>query len=337
MANILGALALTSGGNSLRSINGNVLNNSDICLVVTNDGFYVYQLVTPDTTTQSVPTVITPALNGSNKRWHLRSFKHFSSDVEFEKTSVLKISEIQEKDTDGISFKLSDDSEMLRIDSDGVYLNKIVTNEINSTLLSKFILSDGNVSFTSQIKGVDPVSSEDLTTKNYVDTEITGVSNIVMGQTVSLYPTDFSIDSIEDDVVMGITLSAINTVSLSPSGSILTTVQIPSFFDITKDILINCYSVLTGNDVGEYVDLEFQVWSIELDSTPTTSDYSYTKSIVSSSANIDKVFKHEFTEPYIPLAILTEDTNFITIKITNKNTSSYAGTFDLVKLELYQN
>jgi hypothetical protein len=136
---------------------------------------------------------------------------------------------------------------------------------------------------------------------------------------------------------MGITLSAINTASLSPSGSILTTVQIPSFFDITKDILINCYSVLTGNDVGEYVDLEFQVWSIELDSTPTTSDYSYTKSIVSSSANIDKVFKHEFTEPYIPLAILTEDTNFITIKITNKNTSSYAGTFDLVKLELYQN
>jgi hypothetical protein len=68
MASILGALSLDTGASSLTAIDGDVVFNDDICLVTTDDGFYVYQLVSPSTETEDSPTVIAPTTNGTTKR-----------------------------------------------------------------------------------------------------------------------------------------------------------------------------------------------------------------------------------------------------------------------------
>jgi hypothetical protein len=338
MANILGALALTSGSNSLKAINGNVVNNNDICLVVTSDGFYVYQMVTPDSTTESVPAVISPTNNGGNKRWHLRSSRYFTANVEFAKTSELKIHDIKEKDSDGIAFLLSNGTEMLRVDSDGVHFNHAVISTINDIPMTDFITADGNVTFTSQIKGVDPVADEDLTTKHYVDTAID--TRLLVTKTFTLEAFNFfAIDDTLTNVVESKTWDIVPTKAMSPDGAITAFFNIPEYMDIDQDVFINCFYSLTSplSGTGEYVDLLFEIWSIAVDTTPSASDYSYTKSIISSTANIDKLAMAEFTEPYIPATILSDHTDLIVLKITNKSTSSYSGTFDLIKLQFYQN
>jgi len=68
MASILGALTIDTGTSSLKSIDGDTVFHDDVCLVVTTNGFYVYQLESPSSETEDSPRVIAPTTNGTNKR-----------------------------------------------------------------------------------------------------------------------------------------------------------------------------------------------------------------------------------------------------------------------------
>lgn len=93
--------------------------------------------------------------------------------MELDKDNYLKIREIKEKDTDGIIFTLTDDTEIMRIDSNGLTLSEdlTITNDnlnissLNSVALTEFIKADGSVGFSDQVTGVNPISDDDLTTK----------------------------------------------------------------------------------------------------------------------------------------------------------------------------
>ncbi|RLI52468.1 MAG: hypothetical protein DRO87_13160 [Candidatus Thorarchaeota archaeon] len=50
---------------------------------------------------------------------------------------------------------------------------------------TQYILVDGTRSFTSTVGGVDPIASSDLTTKNYVDNEITTLSGVLDGKIIT--------------------------------------------------------------------------------------------------------------------------------------------------------
>jgi len=180
MANIIGALDITSGQSSLKAIDGDLVFNDDMCMVATSDGFYFYQLESPSTATEELPKIVQPTNNGSTKRWILRSTRYFNENVEFDKDKYLKIREIKEKDTDGIIFTLTDGTEIARIDSTGLVVNNSLTlvddnlnvNTLNNVPLTDLILKDGSISFTNQIKAPSPISDDDLTNKLWVEDAI---------------------------------------------------------------------------------------------------------------------------------------------------------------------
>jgi len=88
--NIVGALSISTGSNSLKAIDGNSINDGDACLVFESDGFYVYQLDGSNNSTESIPTIVQPTTNGTNKRWLLKSARYFNENVEFDKNNYLK-------------------------------------------------------------------------------------------------------------------------------------------------------------------------------------------------------------------------------------------------------
>ena len=186
MASIVGAVSIETGNSSLKAINGTSIFQGDLCIVGTDDGFYVYQLVDNNNTTEDIPYIVQPTSNGSNKRWFLRSARKFTEDVEFEKENFLKIREIKEKDTDGVIFTLTDGTEILRIDTTGVVINNNLTivndniniSKINDIQVSTFLQSNGSVPFTNQVQGIYPIGDADLTTKKYVDDEILGGGSV---------------------------------------------------------------------------------------------------------------------------------------------------------------
>jgi len=190
MAKILGALSIEGSGTSLKAIDGDDVLNNDICIVVSVNGLYVYKLTAPNSSIEDIPSIVKPTSNAGDKRWILKSQVYFSQNVEFDKDKHLKIHKIKEKDTDGISFLLSSDDEIMKIDENGLTLNEsllLTTNNlnvgsINNIDINQYVRADGSVSFTDQVKGIYPISDTDLSTKKYVDdsvnviTQATGVS-----------------------------------------------------------------------------------------------------------------------------------------------------------------
>jgi hypothetical protein len=179
MANILGATSISVGTSSLKNIDGDLVFQDDICIVVDSDSSYIYQLNESDTSTEDTPRIIQPTDHGSSKRWILKTNTHWNSDLNFNKTNNLQIHEIKSVDAEGFKFTLSDGTELGTIDSNGLSINDInVTGgnldieSINNVNLTEFIKSDGSITFTSQVKGITPISADDLVIREYVDDQI---------------------------------------------------------------------------------------------------------------------------------------------------------------------
>lgn len=218
MASILGALSINSGSSSLKSIDGQSVFLDDICFVVTTTGFYVYKLDDSNTSDEDIPLIVEPSSNAGNKRWLLVSSRRFTENVEMEKDTYIKLREVREKDSDGVIFTLNDGTEVMRVDSDGLILGRdlTITNDnlnigsINDIDIDEWIKSDGSVSFTGRVKGVTPVSDDDLVIKEYVDgLLVPDLSNYIeFDNTTSFTPVDDynpASKKYVDDSVSGIT------------------------------------------------------------------------------------------------------------------------------------
>ena len=184
MANILGATSIDFGTSSMKNIDGDLVFQDDICIVVDSNSSYIYQLNESDTSTEVNPRIIQPSLHGTNKRWLLKTTTHWNSDLNFNKANTLQIHEFKSLDTDGFKFTLSDGTELGTIDANGLSINElfisggnISVTSINDIDVTEFIKSDGSITFTDQIKGITPVSDDDLSNKGYVDTQISNLSS----------------------------------------------------------------------------------------------------------------------------------------------------------------
>jgi len=259
MASILGALSISTGTSSLKSIDGDTVFHNDICLVVESDGFYVYQLVSPSTTTEDSPKVIAPTTNGTNKRWVLRPDRYYSENLELDKDNYIKLREIREKDTDGIIVTLSNGNEIARFDSTGLVISEALTitdgnldiSTLNGAPMTDYIKSDGSVGFDNQIKGVTPIADDDLTTKLYVDDEISSaispvdLSNYIQFNNVTPYSPSATYmpasKKYVDDTV----------ISMSSSGG---TYLLKNVYDLNDDGIVIQADSITGQGVLALLD-----------------------------------------------------------------------------------
>jgi len=199
MANILGAISISTGTSSLKSIDGDLVFQDDICLVVDSTSSYIYQLNESNSTTEDIPRVVQPSAHGTNKRWILKTNTHWNSDLSFNKNQTLRIHELQSLDTDGFKFSLSDGNEIFTIDENGLSISELTitggninVDSLNNVDLTEFIKSDGSITFTNQIKGITPEADDDLANKGYVDNVVTtltpsGLNNYIKFDNAVVY------------------------------------------------------------------------------------------------------------------------------------------------------
>ena len=182
---IIGALSISTGAKSLKSVDGQNISQDDACIVIDNDGVYFYRLESNSGQSENIPFVVTPSVNAGNKRWILTSETKFKHNILLDENNYVQTPEIRELvDGEGIIFTLQDGTQICRIDQDGIILNRelIITSDnlnidnINSVPVNTFVLSNGTVAFTNPVAGVNPSISYHLATKGYVDDEISGIA-----------------------------------------------------------------------------------------------------------------------------------------------------------------
>lgn len=70
--NVYPAIGLTGGSSGyLDDIDGDILQNNDIALVVSSTAVYIYHLNSTSGAAESSPDIIAPDDNPGNKRWEL--------------------------------------------------------------------------------------------------------------------------------------------------------------------------------------------------------------------------------------------------------------------------
>jgi len=82
MSNAYYKQTLTGGtSNALDNIDGDILSNNDVALILYNDVGYFYKLDTSSGAVESSPNIISPDINAGTKRWILQNMKSSGSGL----------------------------------------------------------------------------------------------------------------------------------------------------------------------------------------------------------------------------------------------------------------
>jgi len=212
---IFGAIGLTgSGEKTLDSLPSNLVKDGDVAIVCDGLNVYFYTLDEDSNLDENVPFIIKPddidaSLNPlvNYKRWVLVSQKYFVDNVILSLNKYLQTSEIRAIDNHPIKF-ISSDGNIVTIAQDGsITLNNTTVNgqitvkndgrkpplivdssqkviNLNADKLDgydadKFMFTDASKAFTAPVKGVDPVNSNELTTKSWVESYIVQIQDVI--------------------------------------------------------------------------------------------------------------------------------------------------------------
>lgn len=187
--NVFGALNLKAinGSGALDQIDGSLLTQGDIALVVNDSNAYIYKLYDNDNAQESFPYIIKPVLNGTNKRWRLKSFGEAASDLTVLGKLITDIISFTgstltvqvgnqtlatfSRATNSVSFKKISNVE------DSTMVTGLNAEFVGGKAGTLLMLSDGSVDFSAPVRGAEPTLPQHLATKNYIDEAIALLDN----------------------------------------------------------------------------------------------------------------------------------------------------------------
>jgi len=150
-------------------------------------------------------------------------------------------------------------------------------------------------------------------------------------------PNYCSLDDTDDDVSRGNAFDMIETINFgdSTNGAIWFTFQFPSTFDASEDINLGIYYNLSGSDDSKIVTMQTKYWVYGDSSTPSPSSPTGTNSDGISTGTSEDGKRQSQALSSIPNASLTAG-HTITLKFTRLDTDTYAGTFQMLYIYMYQ-
>lgn len=187
--NVFGALNLKAinGSGALDQIDGSLLTQGDIALVVNDSNAYIYKLYDNDNAQESSPYIIKPVLNGTNKRWRLKSFGEAASDLTVLGKLITDIISFTgstltvqvgnqtlatfSRATNSVSFKKISNVE------DSTMVTGLNAEFVGGKAGTLLMLSDGSIDFSAPVRGAEPTLPQHLATKNYIDEAIALLDN----------------------------------------------------------------------------------------------------------------------------------------------------------------
>lgn len=212
---IFGAIGLTgSGDKTLDSLPSNLVKDGDVAIVCDGLNVYFYTLDEDSNLDENVPFIIKPddvdtSVNPSlnYKRWVLVSQKYFVDNVILSLNKYLQTSEIRAIDDQPIKF-ISSDGNIITISQDGsITLNNTIVqgqvtisndgrrpplvvdssqkvinfnaDKVDGYDADRFMFTDGSKAFTAPVKGVNPINSNELTTKSWVEEYIVQIQDVI--------------------------------------------------------------------------------------------------------------------------------------------------------------
>jgi hypothetical protein len=194
-----------------------------------------------------------------------------------------------------------------------------------------------------EISGIPPSLSQVLV-YNSVSTKwepttvaIGGVSHL------EIKPSDITIDGTDIGADLG-SFGVINTIDFDPDtdGAIYFSRQCPVTWDESKDINITLNYSLNGSDVGKFVAIITDIWTLEPGGTvpeSATPEATYSDSIISDADNIGKYNTINLTNGKISASSFVSTTKYLVVRIKRDATASadtYTGTLQLISVLLYQ-
>lgn len=161
---------------------------------------------------------------------------------------------------------------------------------------------------------------------------------------IMLYPSNFVFDADTTGVDSGVAFGIAESLDFryDLDGYVFGTIQFPSSWSATKDVLFKIFYNLNGDDASKAIILTMNAWVVDDGTTPalaspTLSGLSDT--ISSSSSNINKQNVLTLTNCKIPLANLTINTKEIMFYFGRNGThasDTYGGTLQITKVIAYQ-